>query len=655
MKHSIIFLNYGHSRLENPVFRIFMQENPGKRLVSLSFPAKTPEDRELNHDVNELRRKEKVLSDVAFHLCIDLERAGEALALEQTVRQIHRLYPAGKEHQHPCYVYARCGKVEQLDDATRANVWDNLAKLNNVVASFTDFKFVEQIYLYHDLSMQSLATFLHDTIQSEIAPSQLLTREGCDINLREEWPAIFGTFNAAGITYPEQEVRTFLQLRFVEHLLRYSLPDNNPTTMETCNAEAQRVLANVPIQTERITLQEEMFLNIDEHMSQWKRTADFWREAADMQSQALGDIPREEWLIKVRQRMDVQFQSRFRSMGVDYFFQMQNKKTDTYSNVMQAIINQSLDKILLSHSYTPDAQKKILNAIINALQQRVIEIQNLSNETQRTISEIENEVRAIRTSWDSMNFFSRLMGKDAGLLDSFTDCMMRLYTQKTILPGCAFAIKLLNELIPSIQGMSESFDNSRKICDAAIKAIQMNVADADPSEALGKFSKQQLDQACNQMEADDATFKELYGKVVPILLSKPSAIDGDDMIARIQSQFDEDINAYLDDATQSGKMAPVINQGITDRMTRLYADRGGIRAFLDVLKEHTRLDVKLKENKPSDKYLLITPKLTEVSDIDHVLTDNPSHILLLHLQQGLRLTDLEGFAGHKMFVEPSLF
>lgn len=655
MKHNIIFLNYGHSRLDNPVFRIFMQETPGKRLVSLSFPAKTPEDRELVHDVNELRRKETELSDVAFHLCIDLERAGEAAALEQSVRQIHRLFPAGKEHQYPCFVYALFSHLDELDDNTRHNVWDNLAQLNNVVASYSEFKFVEQIYLYHDISMQSLATFLHDVIQAEIAPSQLQTREGSMVDTREEWPAIFGTFHAAGITYPEQEVRRFLQLKYVQHLLRYSLPDLNPTPMETCNSVAQRVLANVPIQPNRITLQEEMFLNIDEQSSQWKTVDEYWRETADMQSQALGDIPREEWLSKIRQRMDVQFQSRFRSMGVDYFFQIQSKKTDAYSSVMQAIISQSLDKILLSNSYTPDAQKNIVNAIINALQQRVIEIQNLSNDTQRTIKELENEALSIKTRWEGMNFFSRMMGKDAGLLTGFTDCMMRLYTQKTILPGCNFAIKLLNELIPSIQGMAERFDESRKICDLAIRAIQMNVADADPSEALGKFSKLQLEQVCNQIEADTETFKAQYAKVVPILLSKPSAIDGDDMIARIESQFADEIDAYLDLATQTGKIAPVINQAITDRMAKLYADKGGLSAFIDVLKDHTRLDLELKEAKCSDKYLLITPTLTEASDIDHVLTSNASHILLLHLQQGLRLTDLDGFSGHKMFIEPSLF
>jgi len=655
VKHNIIFLNYGHSRLENAVFRQFMQVAPSQRRVSFAFPVKTLEDRELIHDVNELRRKETELSDIAFHLCIDLEKNGEADALEQTVRQIHRLFAANDQFQYPCYVYALFSHLNELDEAGTRIVWDNLAKLSNVVASYTDFKFVEQIYLYHDLSMQSLAVYLHDTIQSQITPSQLETREASTYQLRDEWPAIFGTFNAAGITYPEQEVRNYLQLKYVQQLLRFSLPDLNVTPMETCTAEAQRILANVPIQPSRITLQEDMFLNIDEHGNHWKTNEDFWRETADMQSQALGDIPRDEWLIKIRQRMDSQYQSRYRSMGVDYFFSTQNKKTDIYANVMRGIIEQALDKTLLSHAYTPDAQKNILHAIINMLQQRVIELQNLLNETQKAVQEIENETNTIKMRWDGMNFFSRMMGKDAGLLTGYTDCMRRLFIQKTILPGCNFAIKLLNELIPSLQGYAEIFDNSRKICDSAIRAMQLMIQEADPSELLGKFSKAQLEQACNQLQADSGTFKVQYAKVVPILLNKPVPIDGEDLVARIQSQFTDEINDYLDNATEMGTMAPVINQAITERMTKLYADKGGITAFIDVLKEHTKLDLELKAETKADKYLLVSPAFTEVRDIDHVLTDNRSHILLLHLQQGLRLTDLDGFSGQRMFIERTLF
>lgn len=655
MKHIIIFLNYGHSRLENPVFRLFMQETPGNRRVSLSFPAKTPEDREIIHDVNELRRKESELSDVAFHLCIDMERSNEAKDVEQTVRQIHRLFPADEQHQYPCYIYALFSHLNELNEGKTRIVWDNLAQLNNVVASYKDFRFVEQIYLYHDLSQQSLAVYLHDTIQSEIAPSQLQTREGSMPLTDDEWPAIFATFNAAGITYPEQEVRHYLKSKYVQVLLRYSLPATNPTTMEACIEEAKNILSNVPIQASRITLQEESFLNIDDQTSNWKTVSDYWRETAEMQSQALGDLPREEWLSKVRQRMDVQYSSRFRNMGVEYFFQTQSKKTETYAAVMKAIIDDALSKTLLAHSYTPDAQKNILHAVVNLLQQRVMEINKLYEDAKQIMRNVEDESNALRQRWEGMNFLSRMMGKDAGLFSGFTDAMARLFEIKTVIQGCQFANKLLNEFIPVIQGSIEDFDNSRKLCDAAIRSIDQKVIDDDPSELLGKFSKQQLEQGCSQIEADHEYFVNQYKNMVPILLSKPHPADGEDLIARVESLFDEEINTYLDDATRSGKVAPVINQAITDRMAKLYADKGGIVSFIEVLKEHTKLDLELKEEKQSDKYLLITPTLTEAENIDHVLTDNMAHILLLHLQQGLRLTDLSGFTGQKMFIEPSLF
>lgn len=632
-----------------------MQVAPAQRRAALLFPARQVEDRELQHDINELRRKESILSDVCFHICVDFERANEAKDVEQAVRQIHRMYPADETHQYDCYVYALFPHLNEMNENSLKTVWSNLAHLNNVVASYSDFHFVQQVYLYHDYSMQSLAIFLHDMIQADIPPQQLQAQRGEKGMVQEEWPPVFGTFNAAGITYPEQEVKQFLELKYVQQLLRFSLADLNPIPMEICAAEAQSILTHVPIQTERITLLEESFLDIDEQANNWKRVSDYWTETAEMQSQALGDIPREEWLLKVRQRMDVQYQSRFRNMGVDYFYQVQGKKTDTYCNVLLTIIEQSLEKTLLSHSFTPEAQKNIVRSIVNLLQQRVLEIQTLQETTQQSIRELETSVNTIRQRWDGMNFFSRIMGKDAGLLSAYTTAMSNLFTQKTVLLGCAFATKLLNELIPSVQGLSDRFDNSRRLCDGAIYSIQQMVSDADPHELLGKASQQQLDEALAALESDQSHFLAQYAHVVPILLNKPNPVDGEDLIARIQTQFDKSIEQYLNSSIQTGKLPPVINQEITERMKKMYADKGGMQGFVDVLKEHTQLDLELKEQIKADKYLLVTPALTEVGDIDHVLTDNKAHILMLHLQQGLRLTDLDGFSGQKMFIEPSLF
>ncbi|MDO4496234.1 MAG: hypothetical protein Q4B58_00150 [Bacteroidales bacterium] len=653
MKHCILFLNYSHSRLENPVFRQFMQVVPGARRASLIFSAKTPEARELIHDVNELRRKETNLSDVTFHLCIDLEKSEEALALEQTVRLIHRTFPAADNLKYPVVVYARFASPELLNDKQLRIVWDNLAYINNLVASYSDFRFVNQIYLYHDLSMQSLAVYLHDTIQANIAPVALPQTESVQ---QEEWPAIFGTFNAAGITYPEQEVRRFLQLKYVEQLMQYSKPERNPVPMQMCIDLAQRILANVPIEPKRITLQEEMFINIDDHNeTKWKTIDNFWIETTELQSQALGDIPREEWLTKIRQRMDVQYQSRFRSMGVDYFFQMQGKKTDIYSSVMLSIIHQVLYKELLAKPFTPEAQKNILRAIVNILQQRAIEIQNMQADTEQQLKMCELDVLDITNKWNALNIFSRLVGKDTKVLNAYTEALQKLYTLKSIIPGYGFALKLLNELIPAVQAMIERFDESQKLCTQAHSVISQLVNEANPKEIMGSFSQQQLDQACVQLEADSEYFLNQYIKVVSILLGKPAPIDGDDLIARIEGQLGNEIDAYLDQATSSGKIAPVINQSITERMEKIYADKGGIKAFISVLEQHTQLNLRLREERTDDQYLLISPALSETIDKEIVHSDDQSHILLLHLLHEVRLIDLDGFSGQKIFIEPSLF
>ena len=52
---------------------------------------------------------------------------------------------------------------------------------------------------------------------------------------------------------------------------------------------------------------------------------------------------------------------------------------------------------------------------------------------------------------------------------------------------------------------------------------------------------------------------------------------------------------------------------------------------------------------------LIIYQVTDDETLTHIVTDDSSHIQMLHLQQGVRLTDLDGFSGQRMVVEPSIF
>lgn len=660
MKHLVIFLNYCRSRLDNPVYRQFTNEAPGQRRTTLLFLSKSLEERELLHEVADLRRKENVLSDVTFHICSGLEKPTDGEDIIQTLRLIHKNFLPDETHQYDCYCYALLPKPDTCEEKQLKTVWDNLASLNNAQASYTEFELVKQVYLYHDKSQGSLAEFLFDAVQSNIRPADYLepdTFKGLPQDRPiEEWPKFFGTFNAAGITYPEYEVRDFLHRLYIHRLLCCSLASENPTPMEVCTAEAQRVLASVPIQPQRIALQEEMFLNTDDRSSMWKPVADYWRETAEMQSQGLSDVPHEDWLIKVRQRMEVQFQSRFRDIGVDYFFQLQGRKTEVYVEVMKNIISEELDRILQAHPYTPETQKNILRALVNVLQQRVIELQKLYDDTREAISATEARAKEIKEKWNSQSFISRMMGKDGPILNAYSAEMAQLFAQKTLLPGCQFGIKLLNELIPNTQSIIEKFDHARHILDEAISLSQRNVEEADPSQALGNFSRQQVDTARQKILEDIERFNAQYLQVVQLFFKKATITDGEDLISRIQAQFASGIDEYINQRIAEQTLPPVLNQAITNRMAALYAEKGSLTAFIDVLKAHTQLDLQVKaESNNVGKYILVTPTETGVADVTHVITDDVSHIEMLHLKQGLRLTDLDGFSGQKMFIEPSLF
>lgn len=654
MKNLIIFLNYCRSRLDNPVYRQFSKEPLNRRDTTLLFLPRPLEERELLHEVADLRRKDKgVLQDVTFHVCANFERQDEGECLAQTVRLIRRMFPADDEHKYQCLAYALLPDLSQCNEKQIKLIWNNLATINNAATEYTEFKFVNRIFLYHDLSQQSLAEFLYETIHSSIDIDEIGNLE--EETEKTEWPAIYATFNTAGITYPEENVRNYLRKHYVGALLKCSKPEANPTSIETCNEEAKHILSFIPFQNSRICLQEEMFLNSEEHPNNWKPVEKFWADTAVSQAQGMNDIPHHDWLDKIRQRIEVIYQSRFRDVGVEYFFQLQQKKTSSYVQILQSIINQEYNRTILSHPYSPETQKTILRSITNILQQKVIELQNLETEINRSIEDTNNQLSITIGKWNSLNFLSRMMKKDDTVLDEYTAQMAKLYSQKTLLPGCIFAVKLLNELIPAVQELQDKIDTSRKVLDSAIQQMELDIRDANPQSVLGHFSQQQVEMAVQELPTDMEHFLNKYQQLEQFFYCKNPAIDGEDLIARIYTHFGEDIDTYLKERIAEGTLPPVLNQVITERIRALYADKGGLQGFINLLKEHTQLQLRLKENNIADHYVLVSPAQTDDSEVNHIITDDLSHIQMLHLQQGVRLTNLDGFSGQRMFIEPSLF
>lgn len=655
MKHLIIFLNYCRSRLDNPVYRQFSKEAIDRRDTTLLFLPRPLEERELMHEVADLRRKEMgTLSDVTFHICANFERTDEGECLAQTARLIRRMFPSDTEHQYHCLAYALLPELKTCNEKEIKTIWNNLATTNNASTEYTDFQLINRIYLYHDLSQQSLAEFLHESIHSKLDISG--TDEYGKSESPEQFAPIFATFNTTGITYPEESVRDYLRKEYIATLLKYSKPEANPTSIETCNEEAKHILSFVPIQNSRICLQEETFLNSEIDLnSNWKPVEKFWKDTADGQSQGMNDIPHSDWLDKIRQRIEVFYQSRFREVGVEYFFQLQAKKTDSYVQILQSIINQEFIRTVLSNPYSPETQKIILRSIVNILQQKVLELQNLEEETEKAILSTEKQIAETSAKWTGMNFLSRMMKKDDSILDEYTQEMAILYNLKTQVPGCRFAVKLLNELIPAIQEIQDKIDVSRKVLDEAISMAETSVHEANPSQVLGHFSQKQVEMAVTELPKDPDHFLGRYQQLVQFFFSNTPAVDCEDLIARIYTHFGEKIDQYLKDRIDAGTLPPVMNQVITERMRALYADRGGLQGFINLLKEHTQLKLALKDNNNADYYVLVSPVYTEDNEVKHIITDDLSHIQMLHLQQDVRLTDLDGFSGQRMFIEPTIF
>ncbi|MBQ0056678.1 MAG: hypothetical protein KBT20_03380 [Bacteroidales bacterium] len=653
MKHLIIFLDYCRSRLDNPVYRIFSKETASRRNTTLLFLPRPLEERELLHEVADLRRKEKVnLSDVTFHVCGEYDHANEGENMAQTVRMIRRLFPADDNHTYQCFAYALLPDLAASDEKQIKTIWNNLADVNNAITEYTEFRLFDRVFLYHDASQQSLADFLFERIHFGISIDE---PEGLRTD-KTEWPPVFATFNATGITYPEANVREYLHRKYVSTLLRYSLTEYNQTSIEQCTEEAKHILSFVPIQNSRLCLQEEMFLNTDGGgHTNWKPVAQFWKNTCEVQSQGMNDIPHDEWLNKIRQRLEVIYQSRFRDTGVEYFFQLQGKKSSTYVSILKSIISQEFNRTIQNNPYTPEAQKTILRSIVNILQQKVLELQKLQSDTETAVKAAESLISSVVEKWNGLNIFSRMMKKDNAVLESYTAAMQEFYTQKTLYHGVLFAIKLLNELIPTLLDMVDQVEQSRKILDEAIRVSDRMLQESDPSLELGRFSKQQVEIAAQELANDSDHYVSRYLQVIQFFCGNNPVADSEDLVARIHTNFGDDINQYIIDRIAAETLPPVLNQAITERMSALYADRGGLGAFIGLLKDHTKLQLALKDNSNTGHYMLVTPAQTDDEEVEHIMTGEVSHIEMLHILQGLRLTDLDGFSGQRMFIEPTLF
>lgn len=649
MKHLIIFLNYCQSRIQNPVYRQFSMTPLANRNTTLLFLSKPLDERELMYEVSMLRRKDEVPSPVTFHICAILDRPDQGALVSQTLTLIRRQFA-----DSPLLAYCLMPDLKTCTEEERNTAWKCLVNINNTVTDYQDIHFLRTCFLYTDTTQRSLAHFLYDYTQYEEVQQLVPTYNGNDDD-KNDFPSIFSTFSALGLSYPDQDIRFHLHQQYLNAFLSYSQPDVNPVSMETCNEQALSILATMPLNLEQVCLQESEFISLTpDNPKQWDEPAAYWANAIELARTSTHDLPHEDWLREYQTRLDVLFQRRFREVGAEYFYAYEQKKITDYNNIILSGIRTQLIQVMMSNPYPPEAQKDIVRAIVNQLQLRVLQVEQAQQQANLQIRQLKETLTDHNLKWDKMGLFDRMRGKDSQILAAFEQDLQRYYEMRTVIPGCQFATKLLNELIPQVQALSEGCDHLTTICREALHTTFRNIEESDPTPLCGIFPAEPIEQAREAIKLDTDHLLQQYMRMHELLYGNNHLLDSDDLLQRLRNMFDEQIDVYIHRRIQDGTMPAVLDINIAERLAALYDGHGGLSHFVYEMKQSTALTLLLKnDGGDTERYLLISPTHAEIRDA--VSSHNTSDLQMLHARFGISLTDLDGFSGQRMFFEPSIF
>ncbi len=664
MKHLIIFLNYCQSRIQNPVYRQFSMAPLANRNTTLLFLSKPLDERELSYEVNMLRRKEDVPSPVTFHICATLDRTDTGSMVSQTLTLIRRQFA-----DSPMLAYCLMPDLKTCTDAERNAAWKSLVTINNTVTDYQDINFLRTCFLYADPTQKSLAHFLYDYTQYDEVQQLVPVMQFNDSNTvgeekKSDFPPIFSTFSATGLNYPEDDIRFHLQQFFLNAILAYSQPDVNPVSMEVCLDQAMSILSKLPLTLEQLCLQEAEFINLSaDETKQWDEPAAYWENAIELARTGIKDTPREDWLHEFQTRLEVLFQRRFRDFGVEYFFSYEQKKITDYNTVLLSGIHQALTETMLSNPYPPETQKDIVRAIVNQLQQRVLQVDQAMTQANLQIKQLKASLEEHNQRWNRMGLFDRMRGKDTELLTAFEQDLRSYYVLRTVVPGCQFATKLLNELIPQISALCEDVDHLTAICRDAMHSTFRSIEESDPTSLCGVFPAEPIFNVRDAIKLDKDYLRSQYLHLVELLYGRNKLIDGDDLLQRMRTLLIEEINTYLRHRIADGTLPAVLEINIAERLSSVYDGHGGLSRFLYEIKQQTAFNLLLKTESGTDEmnpepeaeenYMLISPNHAELRD--YVKSHSTSDLQMLHTKFQISLTDLDGFSGQRMFVEPSIF
>ena len=297
-----------------------------------------------------------------------------------------------------------------------------------------------------------------------------------------------------------------------------------------------------------------------------------------------------------------------------------------------------------------------MRAIVNVLQQKVIEIQNLKAETLEAAQHSELDLNDIKNRWRGLNFINRLMGKDTQVLEAYRETLTRLMIKKTLLMGCDFAIRMLNELIPAISSMIERSEEIQRLFNDALKIAEKIVNESNPSDKFAIFGGKELSQILIAIESDEESLKAEYQSIMLNILEHGNVTDGNELVSMVRSRIGATVDDYLTRRIEDCSIPPILGMPIVERIDRSTSSIGGIVGYVDTMKRMAPISIGIKNScKSESKYFVISSDIDKIEGVEHLRTEDISHLQLLHVRYGLTLQDLDGFAGQRMFVEPSIF
>jgi hypothetical protein len=170
------------------------------------------------------------------------------------------------------------------------------------------------------------------------------------------------------------------------------------------------------------------------------------------------------------------------------------------------------------------------------------------------------------------------------------------------------------------------------------------------------FSLQPVLEAADAVRRDEEQLKSDFQLLAAMLYGKNEPLSSEDLFQRLRDELMTRFDEYMHQRISSGTLPPILDVSIVERVTTLFGEKeGGLKGFVSQLKNKAAISLKLKGNGGlKEQYLLIAPECGGQLG-PQIVGGEPSSLEMLHILTGISLSDLEGFAGQRMFVEPSIF